>query len=206
MDALLSFGAALVSLRLGRACSRAGGARLGRRARVAYAAARPRWPGARRTAGTRYAFRVYYLAGALLSAPLLGVGSLQLTGRRWAAPVGAALHRPRRRARAGDARPRDVRGDDVPRAQDHLDVAAARGRDRGQLARDRRRGRRRRADAPAPAARQRPAARSGRVPRLRRRRSTQTAVGSGRRVLCARGGAAVRGCHLGSGRAVARGV
>ena len=33
-------------------------------------------------------FRVYYLAGALLSAPLLGVGSLQLWGRRWAGPVG----------------------------------------------------------------------------------------------------------------------
>ena len=36
----------------------------------------------------RHAFRVYYLAGALLSAPLLGIGSLQLTRRRWAAPLG----------------------------------------------------------------------------------------------------------------------
>jgi hypothetical protein len=34
------------------------------------------------------AFRVYYLAGALLAAPLLGVGSLQLWGRRWATPIG----------------------------------------------------------------------------------------------------------------------
>ena len=31
---------------------------------------------------------MYYLAGALLSAPLLGVGSLSLAGKRWAAPLG----------------------------------------------------------------------------------------------------------------------
>ena len=34
------------------------------------------------------AFRVYYLFGGLLTAPLLGAGSLLLAGRRWAAPVG----------------------------------------------------------------------------------------------------------------------
>lgn len=34
------------------------------------------------------AFRVYYLGGALLTAALLGVGSLLLVGRRWAAPLG----------------------------------------------------------------------------------------------------------------------
>ena len=33
------------------------------------------------------AFRVYYLSGALLTAPLLGAGSLLLVGRRWAAPA-----------------------------------------------------------------------------------------------------------------------
>ena len=32
-------------------------------------------------------FRVYYAAGALLTAPLLGAGSLLLSGRRRAAPV-----------------------------------------------------------------------------------------------------------------------
>src|SRR4029453_14547204 len=36
------------------------------------------------------AVRVYSLFGALLTAPLLGVGSLLLSGRRWAAPVGIA--------------------------------------------------------------------------------------------------------------------
>ena len=34
------------------------------------------------------AFRVYYLFGGLLTAPLLGVGSLLLAGRRWALPLG----------------------------------------------------------------------------------------------------------------------
>ena len=45
---------------------------------------RPRLPGERRRAGTRRAFRVYYLFGGLLTAPLLGLGSLLLTRRRWA--------------------------------------------------------------------------------------------------------------------------
>ena len=36
------------------------------------------------------AFRVYYLAGGLLTAPLLGAGSLLLAGRRWAGPVALA--------------------------------------------------------------------------------------------------------------------
>ena len=36
------------------------------------------------------AFRVYYLFGGMLTAALLGVGSLLLVGRRWAAPVGLA--------------------------------------------------------------------------------------------------------------------
>ena len=36
------------------------------------------------------AFRVYYLAGGLLTAPLLGAGSLLLRGYCWAAPSFAA--------------------------------------------------------------------------------------------------------------------
>jgi len=36
------------------------------------------------------AFRAYYLFGGLLSAPLLGLGSLQRAGRRWAAPLALA--------------------------------------------------------------------------------------------------------------------
>lgn len=89
MDALLSFAAALISLRL------AGRLLAGRRhawgaglITFAAAAAAMAWGAAH--GWDSAAFRVYYLAGALLSAPLLGIGSLQLAGRRWAGPLGLA--------------------------------------------------------------------------------------------------------------------
>jgi dipeptide/tripeptide permease len=68
------------------------------------------------------AFRVYYLAGALLSAPLLGIGSLQLSGRRWAGAVGLAYAG----LAVGIAAAMPVHGafasTAVPRAQAHLDA------------------------------------------------------------------------------------
>ena len=123
MDVLLSFGAALVSLRLAGPLARsrryAWAAGL---VSFATAAAAMAW-GAAHGWDAR-AFRVYYLAGALLSAPLLGIGSLSLVGKRWAAPLGllyAGLA-------AGIAAAMPVHGDfgttDVPRAQDHLDLLA----------------------------------------------------------------------------------
>jgi dipeptide/tripeptide permease len=87
VDVLLSFAAALVCLRLagllarGRRYAWAGGLLTFGAASAAMA-----W-GAAHGWDAR-AFRVYYLAGALLSAPLLGIGSLQLWGKRWAAPLG----------------------------------------------------------------------------------------------------------------------
>ena len=67
-------------------------------------------------------FRVYYLAGALLSAPLLGIGSLQLNGRRWAGPLGLIYVG----LAVGVAAAMPVHGvfssTDVPHAQDHVDV------------------------------------------------------------------------------------
>jgi len=70
----------------------------------------------------RTAFRVYYLAGALLSAPLLGIGSLQLWGRRWAAPLGLVYAG----LAVGIAAAMPVHGRfasaAVPRAQDHVDA------------------------------------------------------------------------------------
>jgi hypothetical protein len=72
------------------------------------------------------AFRVYYLFGGLLTAPLLGVGSLLLAGRRWAAPlglvyaglaIGVALAAPITEA---------VSGSSIPEAQAHLDLVPAR--------------------------------------------------------------------------------
>src|SRR5215469_1920380 len=92
MDALVAFAAALLTLRLagllaaqyrssGRAELLAWSAGL---AAYAVAAAAIAWGEA--AGWDERAFRVYYAAGALLTAPLLGAGSLLLAGRRRAAP------------------------------------------------------------------------------------------------------------------------
>jgi hypothetical protein len=67
------------------------------------------------------AFRVYYVFGGLLTAPLLGAGSLLLLGKRWVIPavlvyVGLAVG-------AGVAEPLqgELGGTSIPEAQDHLD-------------------------------------------------------------------------------------
>jgi len=72
------------------------------------------------------AFRVYYLAGGLLTAPLLGAGSLLLKGYRWAGPialayaglaVGIAISVPLTASVSGAA---------IPEAQAHLHFFPAR--------------------------------------------------------------------------------
>jgi hypothetical protein len=72
------------------------------------------------------AFRIYYLGGALLTAALLGVGSLLLVGRRWIAPValvyvgvaiGIAVAVPLHGT---------LSGTEIPEAQDVLDLWPAR--------------------------------------------------------------------------------
>ena len=94
MDALLAFAAALVTLRLTALLARrwqarrapellAWAAALGA---FSVASAALAWGAAAGWGGA--AFRVYYLFGGLLTAALLGVGSLLLVGRRWAAPAG----------------------------------------------------------------------------------------------------------------------
>jgi hypothetical protein len=132
VEAILSFAAALVSLRLAgalaqrwRASARpelaAWAASL---AAYALASAALAW-GAAHGWDAR-AFRAYYLFGGLLTAPLLGAGSLLLSGRRWAAPlalaylglaVGVALAMPVHGAFAGSG---------IPKAQAHLDFVPAR--------------------------------------------------------------------------------
>ncbi|MGN6800031.1 MAG: hypothetical protein ACTHKS_17960 [Gaiellaceae bacterium] len=121
MNTLLSFAAALVSLRLAGLLTR------GRRyawaaglVSFAAAAAAMAWGSAH--GWDAYAFRVYYLAGALLSAPLLGIGSLQLAGRRWAGPVGLLWSGLAIGLVLGLHVHGAFSGGDVPRAQDHLDV------------------------------------------------------------------------------------
>lgn len=131
MEALFAFGAALLSLRL--ASLVAGRWRATRRpelaawsaALLAYAAA-----SAALTWGAAYgwdgrSFRVYYLFGALLTAPLLGIGSLLLYGwKRIIAPafiyVGLAI------GIAISVPVHGTFGDSIPAAQDHLDFLPAR--------------------------------------------------------------------------------
>ena len=119
MDALLAFGAALLSLRLA-------GALVARRrwfwgaGLLAYAVASAALAWGAAAGWDERSFRVYYLFGALLTAPLLGVGSLQLHGWSWAAAVGLVY--------AGFAGGVAVAmpvhgtfGGAIPPAQDHLD-------------------------------------------------------------------------------------
>jgi hypothetical protein len=93
VEALLAFGAALVALRLS-----ADLLRRYRRRRVpellawsgalgayALAAAALAWGAA--AGWNEAAFRTYYLGGGLLTAALLGSGSLLLTGRRWVGAI-----------------------------------------------------------------------------------------------------------------------
>jgi hypothetical protein len=123
VNALLSFAAALVSLRLagllvrGRRYAWAAGL-----VSFAAAAAAMAWGSAH--GWDAYAFRAYYLAGALLSAPLLGIGSLQLARVRGAAAIGLVWVG----FAVGVAAAMNVHGvfggTDVPRAQDHVDALA----------------------------------------------------------------------------------
>jgi hypothetical protein len=137
VDVLLSFGAALISLRL------AGRLLQGRRfawaaALATFAAATGAMAWGAAHGWDAAAFRVYYLAGALLSAPLLGVGSLQIAGRRWAGPFGLLYAG----VALGIAAVMPLHGafasTDVPHAQSHLDalprVVAVAGSSVGALA------------------------------------------------------------------------
>ena len=132
MDALLAFAAALVTLRLSGELVR----RYRRRRRpelvawaaglAAYSLAAGALAWGAAAGWSDAAFRVYYLGGALLTAALLGAGSLLLVGRRWIAPVafvyvglaiGVALAVPLQA---------DLSDSDIPDAQDVLDVWPAR--------------------------------------------------------------------------------
>jgi hypothetical protein len=93
VDALLAFGATLIALRLSGDLVRR--YRANRRpelaawaaglAAYALAAGALAWGAA--AGWSEAAFRVYYLGGGLLTAALLGVGSLLLVRRRWITPI-----------------------------------------------------------------------------------------------------------------------
>jgi hypothetical protein len=123
VDVLLSFAAALVSLRLAGPLARARRfAWAGGTLSFAAAAAAMAWGAAH--GWDAPAFRVYYLAGALLSAPLLGIGSLSLAGRRWAGPAGLLYTALAVGIAIAMRLHGSFSGTDVPRAQDHVDTFA----------------------------------------------------------------------------------
>ncbi len=132
MDALLAFGAALLSLRLSGDLARRFRARRAPELAAwsaglaAYAAAAGALAWGAAAGWNEAAFRVYYLGGGLLTAALLGAGSALLVGRRWVAPValvyvglavGLALAVPLQGA---------ISGTEVPEAQEVLDLWPAR--------------------------------------------------------------------------------
>ncbi|MFN2467754.1 MAG: hypothetical protein ABR521_06445 [Gaiellaceae bacterium] len=132
METLLAFAATLISLRLaGRLASRWRARRTPEQAlwaaalgAYALASAALAWGAA--AGWDDRAFRAYYLFGGLLTAALLGAGSLALAGRRAALPavlvysglaVGIAVSEPLTAP---------VRGTGIPAAQEHLDLFPAR--------------------------------------------------------------------------------
>jgi hypothetical protein len=132
MEALLAFAAALLALRLAGMLVRrwrergaqqfaAWGAAL---AAYAVASAALAWGAA--SGWDDAVFRVYYLFGGLLTAPLLGVGSLLLAGRRWAAPLGLLYAGLATGIAIAVPLTAEVSGDSIPEAQDYLDFAPAR--------------------------------------------------------------------------------
>ena len=131
MEALIAFAAALLSLRLTALLARrwraTGRAELAAwtGALLAYAVACAALTWGAAAGWDARAFRVYYLFGGLLTAPLLGVGSLVLYGWRKVTPpalaylglaVGIAIAVP----------VHGTFGESIPAAQDHLDFVPAR--------------------------------------------------------------------------------
>lgn len=131
MEALFAFAAALLALRLGGMLAARWRARRAPElaawsaALVTYAVASAALAWGAAAGWDTPSFRVYYLFGGLLTAPLLGLGSLLVKRRRWALwpalvyaglAIGVAI-----------AVPVDgVWGSSIPAAQDHLDFFPAR--------------------------------------------------------------------------------
>ena len=132
MEALLSFAAALLALRLAGDL----GARFrARRAPqlaawsaslFAYAVASAALAWGAAAGWDDRAFRLYYLAGGLLTAPLLGAGSLLLRGYRRAAPLVLLYAGLAAGIAASVPLTTPVAGTSIPKAQEHLDFVPAR--------------------------------------------------------------------------------
>src|SRR5438552_15184361 len=132
MNQLLAFAAALLALRLAGNIARRWRARRAPELAAwaaglgAYAVACAALAWAAAAGWDDRVFRTYYLFGGLLSAPLLGAGSLARVGVRWAAPlvliwVGLAAG-----VTIAEPLSHPVSGTAIPAAQHHLDWFPAR--------------------------------------------------------------------------------
>ena len=132
VDALLAFVAALIALRLSGDLVRRWRARrapelaawAGGLGAYAVAAGALAWGSA--AGWSDAAFRVYYLGGALLTAALLGAGSLLLVRRRWAGPLALAYTGLAIGIAVATPLQTDLSGTGIPDAQDVLDLWPAR--------------------------------------------------------------------------------
>ncbi|MDQ3668980.1 MAG: hypothetical protein M3377_01665 [Actinomycetota bacterium] len=132
MEALLAFAAALVAFRFaGELLRRFRAHRAPELAAwaaslLAYAVASGALAWGAAAGWGETAFRVYYLFGGLLTAALLGVGSLLLAGRRWAAPIGLVYAGLAVGVALAEPLTAPVSGDSIPEAQAHLAFLPAR--------------------------------------------------------------------------------
>ena len=132
MDALLAFAAALVSLRLSGDLLRRFRSRRAPElvawaaALAAYAVAAGALAWGAAAGWSDAAFRAYYLGGALLTAALLGTGSLLLVGRRWITPVALVYTGIAVGIALGVQLQSKVSGTEIPEAQEVLAVWPAR--------------------------------------------------------------------------------
>jgi hypothetical protein len=128
MEALLAFGAALLAFRLAGSLARRWRATRAPQfaawsaSLLAYALASAALAWGAAAGWNEASFRVYYTCGALLTAPLLGVGSLLLIGRRWAAPVGLLYTGLAIGIGVASPLTSPVSGTSIPEAQQHLEL------------------------------------------------------------------------------------
>jgi hypothetical protein len=132
VQAILSFAAALVALRLGGALVRRWRERRAPElaawaaSLLAYALACGALAWGAAAGWDARAFRAYYLFGGLLTAPLLGVGSLLRAGVRWAGSAGLAYVGLAVGVAVAVPVMGSFAGSGIPPAQDHLDLFPAR--------------------------------------------------------------------------------
>jgi hypothetical protein len=132
VEALLAFATALLALRLAGGMARRWRSRrppqllIWAASLVAYALAAGALAWGAAAGWDERSFRVYYLFGGLLTAPLLGLGSLALAG--WRHALSAALGYAGLAVGVAIAVPltRHVGGTDIPQAQEHLRFFPAR--------------------------------------------------------------------------------